>query len=182
VTFLPSHNNGVILQLPKIPSAGSTSASGFVILGIGTATNNTPISAKVFPANGNGYIQTNFNGTDYPASFIDSGSNGLFFPAPPNLPGCADSSGAKGFFCPVTPLTLSATQAGKTGSPKVLVSFEIQNSAYAIISSPNFMFNNIAGNFADGFDWGLPFYFGRTIFHGINGKSSVLGTGPYWAW
>ncbi|MGZ3744385.1 MAG: DUF3443 domain-containing protein [Pseudobdellovibrionaceae bacterium] len=182
VSSLSTNNNGLVLQLPSIPSAGSTSASGFVILGIGTEANNSPAKPNFFQVDGNGNFQTNFNGTSYPSSFIDSGSNGLFFPGPASLPLCADNSGAKGFFCPNTPTTFSATQAGKSGTPKVLVSFEIQNSANAIISSPNFMFNNIGGNFADAFDWGLPFYFGKTVFHGIDGKSSVLGVGPYWAW
>lgn len=182
VSFLPSHNNGVIVQLPEIPSEGSTTASGYVVLGIGTQENNTPISANFFQADGNGYFQTQFNGTTYSTSFIDSGSNGIFFPAPANLPACGTTSGANGFLCPTSPVSLSATQIGKSGTSRIAVSFEVQNAASAIVSSPNFMFNNIAGNFSNAFDWGLPFYFGRTVFHGIDGRSSLLGTGPYWAW
>lgn len=182
VAFLPSNNNGVIVQLPEIPAEGSTSASGYVVLGIGTDANNTPTSANFFQADGNGYFQTQFNGTTYSSSFIDSGSNGLFFPAPASIPACAVNSGANGFLCPATRLSLSATQIGRAGTDMVAINFEIQNAAEAIVSSPNFMFNNIAGNFSNSFDWGLPFYFGRTVFHGIDGKPSALGTGPYWAW
>jgi hypothetical protein len=32
-----------------------------------------------------------------------------------------------------------------------------------------------------GFDWGLPFYFGRAIFTAIEGKPTAGGPGPYFA-
>jgi microcystin-dependent protein len=29
------------------------------------------------------------------------------------------------------------------------------------------------------FDWGLPFYFGRTVYTAIQGSVTSVGTGPY---
>jgi uncharacterized protein DUF3443 len=182
ISFLPSDNNGVIFQLPSIPSAGSTTASGYVILGIGTRSNNTPVSANFFQADGNGYFRTQFYGSTYASSFIDSGSNGLFFPAASGLTACASGNQTTGFYCPTSTLSFVANQSGVGATSQVAISFEIQNAAFAVNSSPYFMFNNIGGSFSGAFDWGLPFYFGRTIYHGIDGKSSPLGTGPYWAW
>lgn len=182
VSFLPSNNNGVIFQVDAIPTAGSSSATGYVVLGIGTQANNTPSSANFFKADGNGYFKTQFNGNVYTKSFIDSGSNGLFFPAPVSMPACASGVGANGFYCPTSTVSLQANQAGAGSSSAVAVSFEVQNAAYAVNTSPYFMFNNLAGAFTDAFDWGMPFYYGRTVFHGIDGKTSPLGTGPYWAW
>ncbi|WP_413289397.1 DUF3443 family protein [Bdellovibrio sp. HCB337] len=181
VAFLPTHNNGVVLQFPQIPSAGAVGTFGYMVLGIGTSTNNTPASANVFKASGNGYFQTHFNGASYNNAFIDSGSNGYFFPTTSTLTACASTSAANGFYCPTTPVTLSAIQAGTNGTPRVTVSFQIANAVDAVTGS-NFMFNNVGGNFSGTFDWGMPFYFGRTIFHGIDKRSSPMGAGPYWAW
>lgn len=182
VAYLPSDNNGVVLQFPSIPSSGSATASGYMALGIGTRPNNTPKNANIFPGDGNGYIRTVFNGTTY-TSFIDSGSNGLFFPATTSLLACSASTNVSGFFCPAAPVALSATQTTQNGTPRVLVSFEIMSAAVAATpNNPNSSFNNIGGNFPNIFDWGMPFYFGRTVFHGIDGRGSVLGTGPLVAW
>lgn len=183
VPFLPADNNGVVVQLPAIPSTGAPSLAGWMVLGVGTRSNNSPQSANVLPTDRNGYIQTSFNGKSYSSSFIDSGSNGLFFPGSGALSNCSTTGIAIGFFCPATPTKLTAVQIGKSGAPQISVNFEVTNGEQALaISNPNIIFNNIGGNFADSFDWGLPFYLGRTVFHGIDGKASSLGPGPYFAW
>ena len=32
------------------------------------------------------------------------------------------------------------------------------------------------------FDWGLPFFYGRTVFTAIEGAATPGGAGPYWAY
>ena len=45
---------------------------------------------------------------------------------------------------------------------------------------PETAFNDLGGGgFFAAFDWGLPFFFGRTVFVGIDGQTSPAGTGPY---
>lgn len=73
------NNNGVILQLPNIASSGASTALGTLYFGIDTQSNNSSAGANIIPTNSSGYFVTTFNGSTYRNSFIDSGSNGLFF-------------------------------------------------------------------------------------------------------
>jgi hypothetical protein len=181
VAALPVDNNGVIVQLPALPAVGAGSASGSLILGIGTQTNNmpsvvTPAGVTAFGADQSAEFTTTFNGIQYPHSFIDTGSNGFFFPAPASLlPACAP------WYCPPAATPLSATNAGAAGSPSGIVNFLIGN-ADGLFSTSNQVFGDLGGLGVNSFDWGLPFFFGRSVFIGINGKISSLGTGPYWAY
>jgi hypothetical protein len=180
IGLLPQDNNGVIVQLPGIPAGGSPSVNGSLILGIGTQSNNMPSGVTAYTADpSSGDFTTNFNSTSY-TSFIDSGSNGLFFPSTSALPDCPGAY--SGWFCPSSTVSLSATNTGASGSPSGAVSFQIGNFDSLLTNSSNSVFDDIGGNFPDGFDWGLPFFFGRSVFVGIEGKGSSLGSGPYWAY
>lgn len=180
VAFLPKDNNGVIVTLPTVPTNGSRSISGTLTLGIGTQSNNSPGNVTFFPADGNGNFITVFNGSTLTTSFIDSGSNGLFFPAPAGLPACNASGSAAGFYCPATTTSYTALQQGATGTNSKSISFQVIN-AESTLATGNGVFNNLAGSFGNNFDWGLPFFLGRTVYVGIENKTSTLGTGPYWA-
>jgi len=71
---------------------------------------------------------------------------------------------------------------GASGSPSGVVSFQIANLENLLNSSNN-VFSDIGGSAPDLlFDWGLPFFLGRNIFVGLEGRGSSLGTGPYWAY
>lgn len=181
VALLPVDNNGVIVQLPSIPASGATSASGYLVLGIGTQSNNMPSAVTTYSADAvSGNFITIFSGSTY-TGFIDTGSNALFFPPPSNstLPDCAapDSD----WYCPSVTLSLTATNEGTTGIPSGVVEFQIGNFD-ALITSSNNVFPDIGGNSVGAFDWGLPFHFGRNVYIGIEGKASSLGSGPYWAY
>jgi hypothetical protein len=181
VALLPQDNNGVIVQLPSISANGVPSVNGSLILGIGTQSNNTVPGVTSFPANQSGNFTTKFNSTSLTHSFIDSGSNGLFFPPTSQLPICSIA-----WFCPSpAPLSLSATNTGAFGSPSGDVPFQIGNFQSLLLSNPSSkVFPDIGGSFPNQFDWGLPFFFGRNVHVGIDGKPSPsLGaTGPFWAY
>lgn len=181
VALLPKDNNGVIVQLPSVPPGGVTSINGSLVLGIGTQSNNTPSAVQTYPADELGEFITIFDGIPYGSSFIDTGSNGLFFPSTSVslLPQCPAPN--SGWFCPNTTVSLSANNIEASGSLSSAVSFMIGDFA-RLMSSPNNVFVEIGGNSTEGFDWGLPFHFGRDIFVGFEGSNSSLGNGPYWAY
>jgi hypothetical protein len=185
VAQLPADNNGVILSLPNVPVLGSTSVNGSLILGIGTQANNTQSPAPtVFPTDQSALITTTFHGTTFSAangnggSFIDSGSNGYFIPNvdPTDLPICSGNNSA--WYCPPTTETLSAMISGAGGSPSKTVNFSVANFV-TLSSTSNNVFNDIAGTSTFGFDWGLPFFFGRSVSVGFEGLSALGTTGPF---
>jgi hypothetical protein len=180
--LLPQDNNGVLVQLPAVPLGGTPSINGNLILGIGTQSNNVPASVTMYSASTTGNFTTLFSGRTY-TSFIDSGSNGLFFtpPAGSQLPNCTSPNTA--WFCPATTVSLSATNTGASGAPSGAVPFNIGNLVDLTANSFIRVFSEVGGPFpATSFDWGLPFFFGRNVFIGYSGSSSSLGSGPYWAY
>jgi hypothetical protein len=180
--LLPQDNNGVLVQLPSVPLGGTSSINGSLILGIDTRSNNVPTSVTTYSANAKtGEFTTQFGGRTYD-SFIDSGSNGLFFtpPTTSQLPNCAAPNAA--WFCPATSVSLSATNTGASGAPSGVVPFHIGNLVALTQNSSIRVFAEIGGTFRSNFDWGLPFFFGRNVFIGYSGSTSSLGDGPYWAY
>jgi len=185
VALLPQDNNGVIVQLPGVPAGGTPSLSGSLILGIGTQANNTPLSfVTAYSANQSAQFSTRFSGQNY-ASFLDTGSNGLFFtpPALISILTCPGSSGSVSWFCPASPLDFTATNTAASGSPAGVVTFRIDNVTNLTSNTANHVFAEIGGTYPVSFDWGLPFFFGKSVYVGFEGKTSAtLGTGPYWAY
>ena len=135
---------------------------------------STPVAA-VIPTDPNGFVTTFYKGTAFPQSIIDSGSNGLFFPDATIL-SCA--APLDSFYCPPNTVNLSGAIVQVNGR-QITVPFEIAN-ANILVGTNNAAFNNLGGSFST-FDWGLPFFLGRTVFIGIEGQSSNLGTGPFFA-
>ncbi|MEZ0605275.1 DUF3443 domain-containing protein [Paraburkholderia sp. IW21] len=165
-------NNGVVIDLPAIADAGAASVSGSMIFGIGTQANNTLGSASVVKTNSQGFVVTTSGGQTYAQSYVDSGSNGLFFNNS-QLPQC-------GFwYCPSSTQTAHAAIVGTDGASNP-VSFAIGNSA-ALFASSNNAFNNLAGIASSGFGWGLPFFFGRRVYTAIASRLTSAGPGPYYA-
>ena len=180
------NNNGLLIRLPQISAMGAPTATGSVIFGIDTQANNATNGANFIPVNSNGYFTTNFNNVAYPQSYIDSGTNYLVFSAgnySSELPICVASIFV-GLYCPTSTKTYAATMALKNNATSAVI-FSVANANNLGVTYQ--AFNNIAsppsaipGN--QSFVWGLPFFFGRTVYVGISGKTSNAGSGPYFAY
>jgi hypothetical protein len=180
--LLPRDNNGLLVQLPGVAPGGTSSVDGALLLGVDTQSNNVPASVTTYSASSStGEFTTQFSGRSY-SSFIDSGSNGLFFTPPTRgqLPNCAPPDTA--WFCPASTLSLTATNIAASGAPTGAVPFQIGNFRDLTGNSFIRVFSEIGGTFPGNFDWGLPFFFGRTVIIGYDGAASNLGSGPYWAY
>jgi len=169
VPHFATDNNGVILQMPAIGDGGAPSATGTLLFGIGTQSNNALSAAQRFGTNAAGDVNATFNGAPLVA-FLDSGSNGLFFDDSSITP-CTGAFA--GFYCPASPLALSATLTGvdrSTGS----VSFEVAD-AQTLYNTGNLAFDNLAGDFGSNavLDLGLPFFYGKSVYYGYGSAPFV---------
>ena len=190
VVGFAADNNGVAIQLPAVTSAAAT-LSGTLIFGINTESNNTvPSTALAFGLDTNDNFITVYSGQTLTASFIDSGSNALYFPS--SIAVCTD---ATSFYCPAGITPQSAINEGATDTPQSTVDFSVDNAdnlfnnnpndtAFGTLGGPNGPPNTCSnGNGSCSFDWGLPFFFGRTVFTAIDGQTvNGIGTGPFWAY
>jgi len=193
VIAFATDNNGVILDLPAIASSGATSASGSLIFGIGTQSNNSLGSAAVLTTDANGFFTTTFNGQALDSSFIDSGSNALFFDDSSLTP-CGKTPPESDFYCPTSTQSLSAINQGHDAGGATIgatstVSFQIAN--LNAINASDYAIADVGGTAAvstgtntlnDDFDFGLPFFYGRRVFTAIEGTTAGGNTGPFYAY
>ncbi len=98
VGSLAADNNGVIIDLPTVAEPGAATVAGNVYFGINTQSNNQlPGSAQLLILNPSGTyygdLTSVFENQTLPSSFIDSGSNGYFFPDS-GIPVCTDNTKA----------------------------------------------------------------------------------------
>jgi hypothetical protein len=176
VANFPVDNNGVIVQLPPVSNTGQSSATGTLVFGIGTQSNNALAASQTFATDGYGDMNNSvYNGTTVQA-FFDSGSNAYFF-ADSSLALCG--SNYPGFYCPSSAQTRSITLAGQN-STTASVSIGILSAATLFGSTSNYAFNDLAGQIGgnSSFDLGLPFFYGRHVYYGFD-RTSTTGQAPY---
>ncbi len=187
VVHFAVNNNGTILSLPALPDLGAGLVKGRLVFGIGTQTNNQiPLAAKMMFVDANPasasylYFTTASGAASYVDSYIDSGSNALFFDEAALPQGCQSSTAsASGWYCPaaVARRTAILTDAFGTTAP---VAYAVA-SADVLFGTSSVAFADLAGSAGQGantFVWGLPFFYGRSVFTSIWGQA-LSPNGPW---
>jgi hypothetical protein len=172
-------NNGAVIQMAAVPPGGAPTVAGSVTFGIGTAPNNGLGSAKVLTLDAGGSFSTLYKGSNYSTSFIDSGTSLLAFDDSA-ITQCTTG----GFYCPASTLNLTAQNVGRNNVNST-VTFAIANAATLFNNNPtSIAFDNLGGTGIGGpsFDWGLPFFFGKTLYFAIQNAATPGGKGPYVAY
>ncbi len=177
-TRFATDNNGVILDLPAAPPAGTTTLTGSLIFGIDTQSNNQSGTQTVLTVDGNAQLPMTYNGTVLPKSFIDSGSNGIYFNDSINK---CKTAGLTTFYCPTSTLTLALSIQGQNGVMVNNVSFGIGNTETLLANSTFSVFPELGGSNPNpaSFDYGLAFFYGKRVAVGVEAKKTSVGTGPY---
>jgi hypothetical protein len=181
VTLFATDNNGVVIQLPSVAAQGAATVTGSMIFGIDTQSNNKSGTQSVLTVDlAYGDFTTAFNNQPpLTQSFLDTGSNGYFF-NDTGLQQCTSTNFTK-FYCPASPQGLSAVLQGQNGV-SATVSFTVADAETLGGNDPSLVaFATLAGTYptTNTFDWGLPFYYGRTVYTAIENTTTAVGTGPY---
>lgn len=176
VAAFATDNNGLVISFPSVGTGGVSSLTGTLTFGIGTQSNNGLGTATKYVTDASGHVKTTYKGTTLTASFLDTGSNGTYF-NDTSLRKCTLSTD---FFCPASPVNLSASIVAGDNSATATIPFIIESvdalpsSAVAgWIGGPS----GTSKSSANTFDWGLPFFFGRKVYIGLETDSAY----PYWA-
>lgn len=176
VPLFAADNNGILIDLPAVIPPGTSTLNGSLVFGIDTRSNNQLASSRVLTTSALGDITTLLGAQSLTTSFIDTGSNGLYFDSS-TIPSCAGSSA--GFYCPTSSTNLSATLVGANAVASLPVSFSIDNALALFAGGTNTVLPTLGGNIGHSttFDWGLPFFYGRRVFIGIESQTSL----PFYA-
>ena len=172
-------NNGVIVEMSPVSNSGNGSATGTLVFGINTAANNKLAASQVFTTDAFGDLNNStFNGSKLTA-FFDSGSNAYFF-ADSSLQQCG--SNFSGFYCPSSGQTRTVNVVGLNGV-SAAANIGILSAATLFSNGNNYAFNDLAGQIggAGSFDIGLPFFYGRYIYFGID-QTALGGQAPFVAY
>jgi len=134
--------------------------------------------------NGDTITVTNSGGTSFPDSYLDSGSNGIFFPDS-TITACGAQE--MGFYCPTATLSFTDTLKG-SNLVSTSVNYSVANAMTLFTNNSSYAaFSYLAGttgsgaNAATTVDFGLSFFYGHNVYTAIDSANADGTTGPYFA-
>jgi hypothetical protein len=188
VALFAADNNGIIVNLPNLQNAnGDASVQGELVFGIGTQTDNAlpATGLTVLGADGSGDFKSSYNGsTAQLPALIDSGTDAYWFDDP-TMPVCPSATYGVfgGYYCPVAhPQSVFAVNTGVgVNNASSTVNFAISDPSTFVANATAFV-NLAGGGGSKRFLWGMPFFYGRKVYIGIDQRVAGSYTGPYYAY
>jgi Protein of unknown function (DUF3443) len=185
VALFAADNNGIIVSLPNLQNAnGDVSVTGELIFGIATQSDNAlpATGLMVLGADAHGDFTATYNGsTTVLPALIDSGMDSYSFDDP-TIAVC--SSGAYiGYYCPtVAPQSVYAVNTGVgMNNATSTVNFAIADPNSFVAGAAAFI-DLGGGGGSTRLTWGMPFFYGRKVYFGIDQRVSGTYTGPFYAY
>jgi Protein of unknown function (DUF3443) len=185
IPHFAADNNGSIIDLPAVAATGALTLTGSLIFGIDTQSNNQSGTETVLTVDGNAELLMTYKGQGLANSFIDSGSNGIFF-TDSSIATCTNPM-INTFYCPSITLTVGPLSIqGMNGVMVNNLTFPVGDTQTIISTTPTDMYSvlpQLAGTLPAGnvgtFDYGLAFFYGKRVAVAVEGNKTSVGTGPY---
>lgn len=182
--FSSADNNGVIVELPNLQNPnGDATVQGTLLFGLGTQADNAlpPSGLTVLGTDASGHFTANYKGNMLP-SLIDSGTDAYAFDDP-SISSCTGATFV-GYYCPTTaPLPLSAVNSGVgANSGSDTVQFALANPDNTFIPTAVAFTDLGGGGGSTEFIWGMPYFYGRSIYIGLEARTAGAFTGPFFAY
>ena len=182
------NNNGTMITMPALPKLGAKVAKGQLVFGIGTQANNTPATLGQYPIETDPaklnylYVTMGVASQTYPYSYIDSGSNAMFFDfaAPAPVGTCPQQLS---WYCPASTWSQPATLTAANGTQGTFA-LTIDNAEALFSINGATAFANLAGTAGQGastFALGMPFFYGKKVFTSIWHQQYSTLNGPWYA-
>lgn len=167
------NNNGTVIQLPNVASAGEVTLNGVLIFGIDTEENNSlGLAKRITLESSTANFTTVYKGFNYPRSYFDSGSNGVYFDDS-SIPEC-NSVGFASYYCPSSALSIDVIFKG---SRQEIYNYTFMGNSAEKTGGVNLnapvqpaLIGTAGGSFQD-FVWGLPFFYGKSVYTSLEGSA-----------
>ena len=192
VAMFAADNNGVIVSMPNLINAnGDVSVTGTLTFGIATQADNAPPVAGLTVLGADtqtGYFNAKYSSTTYTSgalpAMLDSGTDSYHFDDP-NIPAC--STGllvfVGGYYCPVTaPQTATVVNTGVgVNNGTSTITFAMADPSITFTPGAAAFIDLAGGHGSLLFLYGMPYFYGKKIYIGIEQRVSGSYTGPYYA-
>ena len=181
VSYLPGHDNGIVIELPASPAGGAREVAGTLTFGVDAVAGDGAGTARILHLDAAGRFTTVLDGRSYPASYIDSGTE-TYILRDDSLPRCRTMAWA---YCVEPRRTLDAEMVGIDGK-RIPTRFGVGN--YQGVRERHAGASDDVAEAAEAqstaFVWGAPFFLGRRVSVVMEGRrmGDTPGlVGPFYA-